>query len=63
MCSYQSQVYTSDLHAAASGHAQFEFTDDRFYRGGVYNATYYKSTGKQSKYTKYSGKNKRKIKF
>ena len=22
-----------------SGYAQFEFTDDRFYRGGVYNAT------------------------
>ena len=53
-----------------SGHAQFEFTDDRFSRDADYNATqqyilditiYLSLTGnagKQSKYTKYSGSEK-----
>ena len=54
-----------------SGHAQFEFTDNRFSRDADYNApqpyildiTVYLITltgnaGKQSKYTKYSGSEK-----
>ena len=50
-----------------SGHAQFEFTDDRFPRDADYNATQQYNglsitltgnAGKQSKYTKYSGSEK-----
>ena len=53
-----------------SGHAQFEFTDDRFSRDADYNATQQYilditvsitltgNAGKQSKYTKYSGSEK-----
>ena len=51
-----------------SGHAQFEFTDDRFSRDADNNATQQyiirhnglsiTLTGKQSKYTKYSGSEK-----
>ena len=52
-----------------SRHAQFEFTDDRFSRDADYNATQQYilditvitltgNTGKQSKYTKYSGSEK-----
>ena len=62
-----------------SGHAQFEFTDDRFSRDAVHNATQQQwthegqthtghnslsttltgNTGKQGKYTKYSGSENR----
>ena len=54
-----------------SGHAQFEFTGDRFSRDADYNATQQihirhnglsitltGNAGKQSKYTKYSGSEK-----
>ena len=53
-----------------SGHAQFGFTDDRFSRDADYNATQQYisdiglsitltgNAGKQSKYTKYSGREK-----
>ena len=49
-----------------SGHAQFDFTDDRFSRDADYNATQQYilditltgNAGKQSKYTKYSGSEK-----
>ena len=54
-----------------SGHAQFEFTDDRFSRDADYNATQQyilditvlsitltRNAGKKSKYTKYSGSEK-----
>ena len=49
-----------------SGHAQFEYTDDRFSRDADYNATQHNglsttltgNAGKQSKFTKYSGSEK-----